>query len=326
MAANLIAWAPGPEWSAAYSASLQPVSSPAQDQSFPAHVRSVVVREFNGAVPEAPTSVATSIVGSVLNVSWTTPPSAVPPSAHVLTFYDGGPATMSPTSAVAQVTTGAAQGAALQIPSGTQGAFTLRVEGVAGTAVSLPSPPATFVVGPAPPSAPANLLGMVNGSALALAWRNTFTGGVLTDIVLDVSGSLVGSIPLGVSDAFQFPSVPSGTYTMSVRATNAAGSSQPSNAITLTFPASCSGPPLPPSGFQVSTTASVVRVSWDLATTGPAPTTYVLTVTGAFNGSFSVPGRTLSGSAGPGTYGLSVAASNACGTSDATQSQTIVVR
>lgn len=325
MHATLIAWAPGPGWSVAYSAALQPASSPEQDRSFPAHVRSVVVRELNEPVPEAPARVAASIGGSVLNVSWTTPPSLVPPSAHVLTFYNGGPETMSPASTVAQIATGAAEGAAVPIPPGTQGAFTVRVEGVSGAAASLPSLPATFVIGPPAPSAPANLLGLVNGSAVALAWRNTFTGGVLDDIVLDVSGSLAASIPLGVSDAFQFDGVPRGTYTLSVRAINGAGSSASSNAITLTFPGPCSGPPLPPSGFQVSTVGAIASASWDPAMTGPAPTAYVLSVTGAFAGRFSLAGRRLTGRAGPGTYGLSVQASNACGSSASTPEQTIVV-
>lgn len=325
MHANVIAWAPGPEWPVAYSAALQPVSSAGQDRSFPAHVRSVVVREINEPVPEAPAGVAASVAGPVLTVSWTTPPSPVAPSAHLLTFYSGAPETMSPASTVAQVTTGAAEGAALPIPAGTLGTFTVRVDAVSGAAASLPSPPATFVIGPAAPSAPAHLLGMVNGSAVALAWRNTFTGGGLDDIVLDVSGALAASIPLGVSDAFQFDGVPSGTYTLSVRATNAAGSSPSSNAITLTFPGPCSGSPLPPSGFQVSAVGPIVSASWEPATTGPAPTAYVLNVTGTFTGRFNGPGRRLSGAAGPGTYGLSVAASNACGSSASTPVQTIVI-
>jgi hypothetical protein len=48
-------------------------------------------------------------------------------------------------------------------------------------------------------------------------------------------------------------------------------------------------------------------------------------VTGAFAGSFGTPGRTLSGTVGPGTYQLSVAAQNACGASAFTAAQTVVV-
>ena len=42
---------------------------------------------------------------------------------------------------------------------------------------------------PVAPSPPENLLGMVNGSALALAWKNTFEGGPPSNTILDVTGS-----------------------------------------------------------------------------------------------------------------------------------------
>ena len=64
---------------------------------------------------------------------------------------------------------------------------------------------------------------------------------------------------------------------------------------------------------------------WDPATSGSAPTSYVLNVTGAFAGTFGTPGRTLSGTVGSGSYQLNVSAVNACGTSAATSSQTVVI-
>ena len=45
-----------------------------------------------------------------------------------------------------------------------------------------------FVNVPAAPSAPADLLGLVNGSSVALAWRNTFEGGAPGGLILDVTG------------------------------------------------------------------------------------------------------------------------------------------
>ena len=176
------------------------------------------------------------------------------------------------------------------------------------------------------PSAPANLIGMANGSSIALAWRNTFAGGEPGGVVLEVSGSLNASLPLGLTDSFQFNGVPGGTYTLSVRAVNAAGTSPPSNAITLTFPSpTCSGAPLPPSEFLAYRLGNTMHVVWEPAATGSAPTSYVLTVTGSFNGNFGTPGRTLSGTVGPGSYTLSVAAANPCGMSAATSGQTVVV-
>ena len=181
---------------------------------------------------------------------------------------------------------------------------------------------------PVPPSAPANLTGLANGTSVALAWRNTFAGGAPGGVVLDVSGSLNTSLPLGLTDSFQFNGVPGGTYTLALRAANAAGSGPASNAITLTFPGNdclASGAPLPPSKFLAHRLGNTIHVMWDPAETGRAPTSFVLNVTGSFGGSFGTVGRGLSGVVGPGTYHLNVASTNACGSSAFTATQTVVV-
>jgi hypothetical protein len=48
-------------------------------------------------------------------------------------------------------------------------------------------------------------------------------------------------------------------------------------------------------------------------------------VTGSFVGSFPTTARTLSGTVGPGTYTLSVIATNPCGTSAPTAGQTVTL-
>ncbi len=78
---------------------------------------------------------------------------------------------------------------------------------------------------PSPPSAPEGLLGLADGSELTLAWQNTLAGGTPTGIVLDVAGDRTDSIELPFTDRFSFSAVPTGTYTFSVRAVNAVGSS-----------------------------------------------------------------------------------------------------
>jgi hypothetical protein len=143
--------------------------------------------------------------------------------------------------------------------------------------------------------------------------------------VLDVTGSLATSIPLGASEGFQFAGVPAGTYTLSVRATNAAGSSPPSNSVTLSFPGACSGAPLAPTNFLTNKVGSMIFVSWDLPASGPAPTDYVLVVTGAFNGEIPTLARALSGMVGPGIYNISVYARNSCGNGPATAVQTVTI-
>jgi hypothetical protein len=69
----------------------------------------------------------------------------------------------------------------------------------------------------------------------------------------------------------------------------------------------------------------VVTVVWDAAASGPAPTGYVLNVSGAYIGSLPLAGRSISAAVGPGSYTLSLFATNACGTSPLTTPQTIVV-
>ena len=68
-----------------------------------------------------------------------------------------------------------------------------------------------------------------------------------------------------------------------------------------------------------------IFVPWDPPAAGAAPTGYVVNVTGSFTGSVPTGGRQLSGTVGPGTYILTVAATNPCGTSDASTSRVITV-
>lgn len=206
------------------------------------------------------------------------------------------------------------------------GSFFVRTGSFDGALLSVASNEVPLHVNvPVPPSPPASLVGLANGSALTLAWRNTFGGAPPTSLLLDVSGAIAATLPLGLTDAFSFPAVPPGTYTFRLRASNAAGVSAVSNAVTLSFPGACSGAPNPPSHFLAYATGSTVTVLWDPPATGSAPTSYLLGVTGAFTGTFPTTGRTLSGAVGAGTYGLSVRAANACGTSAATAVQTITV-
>ena len=87
--------------------------------------------------------------------------------------------------------------------------------------------------------------------------------------------------------------------------------------MTLTFPGACTGAPAAPAGIQATANGNAVTVSWSLPASGPAPDSYTLNVTGAFNGSLGTTGRSISGAVGSGTYNFSVVANNPCGTSAA---------
>lgn len=260
---------------------------------------------------------ASAIVGNTVTLSWTAPANSIAPTGYVI---EGG---VGQGDVLASLQTGStAPTFTFGAPTG---AFYVRVHSVAGGQRSAASNEVRiFVNVAAPPSAPVNLIGSANGSVLALAWTNTAAGGTPTSLILDVSGSFNGSLGLPVSETVAVPGVPTGTYTLSLRAANNAGSSGPSNAVTLTFPGACSVPAAP-TGLVATRTGNVISVSWNLPATGPPPTSYVLSIQGAFNGELSVSARSLSGQVPAGTYILSVAAVNPCGRGAATPTTTVVV-
>jgi hypothetical protein len=275
---------------------------------------------INPAPPlQAPTElVASSIVGNVVTLRWTIAAIGPTPTNFVL---EGG---VNPGEVLASIPTNSPF--PIFTITAPTGAFYVRVHALAGAERSGPSNEIRiFVKTPTPPSPPADLLGLVDGSSISLSWRNTFLGGSPTAIVLNVTGSVTASLPLGLAESFTVSPVPGGTYTFSVSAQNTSGTSAASNAVTLTFPGACSGAPLAPVNFLAHKAGGTIFVVWDPASSGPATTGYVLNVSGAFVESFPTTSRALSGTAEPGSYHLSVLAANACGSSPPTPVQTLSI-
>ncbi len=205
------------------------------------------------------------------------------------------------------------------------GVFYVRVRALVGKTRSPASNEMPLVVGlPAVPSAPVGLLGLANNAELNLVWRNTFAGGLATGLLLEVTGDRTATRVLPPTDRFRFDGVPPGTYTFAVRAFNATGSSGASNAVTLTFPGSCS-PPAVPTAFSASSNLRTVVLSWLPPAAGAAPSAYVVSVSGSLTGSFETTALGASGSLGAGTYTVSVQAVNVCGASPHTPAQTLMV-
>jgi YVTN family beta-propeller protein len=261
---------------------------------------------------------ASLIAGNMVTLRWTAPAAGVPPTGYAL---EGG---VNPGEVLASLPTGrTAPTVTFAAPTGT---FHVRVHALAGAEKGAASNEIRIVVNvPEAPSAPANLLGVVNGADLSLAWRNTFEGGAPTALFLDVSGSLSATLPLPLADTFSFAGVPAGTYTLRLRAANASGLSGPSNPVTLTFPAACSGVPATPTNVVASRDGGLVTVLWESAPSGPAATTFVVNVTGSFVGSFPTTERALSGTVGPGSYTITVSGTNVCGASPPSAPQTVIV-
>lgn len=261
---------------------------------------------------------ASSVTGNLVTLRWTPPSLGPTPTNYVL---EGG---LMPGQVLGSLPTGTVS-PTFTFPAPT-GSFYLRAHALDGASRSAASNEILVHVNvPVVPSPPANLLGLVNGSTLALAWTNTYAGGAPTNVTLDVSGAVTGSAPLGLTDSFTFAGVPPGTYTFSVTATNAGGSSVASNPVRLTFPAACSGAPQTVANFLAYQMGGTLFVNWDAPATGTAPTGYVLNVNGSYVGSILTPLKALSGAVPPGTYTFTVAATNACGASAATGAQTVTI-
>ena len=239
-------------------------------------------------------------------------------------LLEGG---LSPGQVLASIPTGSASPIfTILAPTGS---FYVRMHSTNGTQKSAASNEIRIHVNvPVPPSAPEKLTTTVSGNTIMLSWRNTFTGGAPTSLLVGVTGSFVEEFSFAVIEGTTFPPpLPplAGTYTVTVRAANAGGVSSPTAPITLTAPASCPGPPLPPSRFLLYRIGGTGYAVWEPPASGPAVTGYVLNVTGSFVGSFTTTGRALSGAIGPGSYTVTVVAVNHCGSSSPTAAQTLVV-
>ncbi len=286
----------------------------------------------NNGGSAAPTTVSITVVpvqpptnfrvdrvsGTTVTLRWDAPPYGPVPTGYRV---EGG---TTPGAVHGAVETGPAPALTFPAPSG---AFYVRVKALDGPMTSgVSNETRLYVNVPIVPSAPAGLTGLVNGDALALSWKLSYEGGEPTDVLLDVSGDLSATVPMGLTESFAFSGVPAGTYTFALRARNASGAGAASPSITLTFPGACSGVPSAPLNYLFYRVGNTAYLLWDPPATGPAASAYVLNVTGAFVGALPVGAtRNLSAVVTPGTYQVSVTALNACGASAPTAAQTIQV-
>lgn len=307
-------YVPDPTFAGTDSFTYRAVSS-----TSPGAAATVTVTVIPPTTVQGPTDLYVSAIhGNDVTFRWTAAPLGPAPEQFVLT---GGAA---PGQVLATLPTGSAYPiVTVKVPPG---AYYARIQAVAGGQVSVPSNEVRVFVGTAtPPSPPADLLGTVVGQSLALSWRTTFEGAAPTGMWLDVAGSVNDRLLIGPGETFSFSPVPAGSYTLSVRAANDAGTSAPSNRVTLTFPSACSGAPLAPIRFLAYRVGRRVSVVWDPAASGPAPTAFVLSVTGSIVAEVPTAERTVSGEVPAGSYELRVRAVNACGSSPATPVQTVDV-
>lgn len=182
-----------------------------------------------------------------------------------------------------------------------------------------------FVNVAAQPAPTTNLLSLVDGHTLSLAWMNGASGGVPSELHLIVQGSANTFVPLPITESITFNNVPAGTYNLWVSAVNRNGNGPNSNGVVVVVPGACTGIPGRPLNVAAVKMGAHISLSWDLPESGPAPTSFVVNVTGSLTGSFPVTARSLAGDVGPGSYTISVASRNSCGTSVSTAPVTVVM-
>lgn len=257
-----------------------------------------------------------SVVGNQVTVRWT-PPSSAAATGYVL---QGG---IAPGQTLASVPTGStATRFSFTAPTGI---FYLRMVAQTAGGNSAPSNEVlAYVNVPAPPSPPAALLGLANGSQLGLSWRNTAGGGTPAAMRVEVSGAISATLPIPVGETFAFSGVPPGTYSFAVRAANSAGTSSPSAPVTLTFPGTCATPQ-PPANLQVTRGGNQLAVTWEPPANGAAVGSYVLNVSGPMSLAIPLATRSIGGAVPPGTYSFTVRAVNACGQGAVSAAQAVTV-
>ncbi len=256
--------------------------------------------------------------GNQMTLRWNPPDLGPAPTSYLL---EGS---LSPGAVIASVPTGsAATTFSFTVPAGS---FYLRLRAMNGGEVSLPGNEIRVNVAvPVKPATPTNFQAAVKGRLLFLAWKNSYAGGEPTGLMLDITGPLTASVPLPLSEELSVPNVFDGTFTLRLRAVNAAGSSAQTSAATLTVPSTSCALPRVPMSYSAVRAGNAVVMSWDAPSGGTPATSYQILVSGTYSGTFPTPARGFAAAAPAGTYVLSVRAVNACGAGPATAFQTVVI-
>lgn len=256
--------------------------------------------------------------GNQMTLRWNPPGLGPAPTSYLL---EGS---LSPGAVVASVPTGsAATTFSFTVPTGS---FYLRLRAMNGGELSLPGNEIKVNVAvPVKPATPANFQAAVQGRLLFLAWKNSYAGGEPTGLMLDITGPITASVPLPLSEELSVPNVFDGTFTLRLRAVNAAGSSAQTSAATLTVPSTGCALPRVPMDYTAVRAGNAVVMSWEAPSGGTPATSYRILVSGTYSGTFPTPARAFAAAAPPGTYVLSVRAVNACGAGPATAFQTVVI-
>jgi hypothetical protein len=280
--------------------------------------------------PDAPFITNVTAEDSAVAVTWVAPDTgAANLTGYVLTATSGGStvstATEPPTATEATIT---------GLSNGTD--YTFTIAAVNGNGTSVPSPPSTPVAPrPAtPPMAPANLIAIPQNGQIQVGWVAPPDGGSpITGYTVSVSPATVSPVSTaGNTTIATVTGLTNGTaYTVSVTATNAAGTSPAAQAGPAT-PETTIAPAAPTSVIASATAAGAVALQWSPPMDPGTATITSYTVAAAAGGTTaktqSVPASqctgtparcssSMSGLTATSAYAFTVTATSAAGTSPA---------
>lgn len=185
------------------------------------------------AAPAAPTGLAVNVTGTTAAFTWTPPASGGAPTGYVL-LAGVTPGFTAPLASLPL----SATSSSVVIPGVPVGTFYVRVVAQNAGGTSAPSNEVVLTVaGASAPGAP-TLSASATGSTVNVSW-SPGGGGAPVSYTLSASvtpgGVPIVSVPLGGS-SIAFAGVPSGTYYLRLTASNGAGTSAPSNEVSVTVP------------------------------------------------------------------------------------------
>ncbi len=272
--------------------------------------------------PGAPQNFQANVSGNTVDMSWSAPTSGSAPTSYTLvaTTPSGAPLDTLPLGLVTSFSAAAPNGAYRLSVQATNAVGT----GPESNAVTVSLPSALQ-----PPGAPSALTASVAGNTAVFTWNAPSSGGTVANYGL-VVGAVPGfttplvSVPLPASPrTVSFGGIPQGTYYLRMVAQNAAGTSAASPEIAITV-AGAAAPGVPTLDAPV-VTGNTVALSWTPGV-GGAPTSYLLSVTGAAVGTAPLSGTSFTVPGVPsGTYFLRLVAVNSAGSSPPSAQVTLVV-
>ena len=297
------------------------------------HYLDVFIRD-RGTPVDPPAALSAGATGSGVAMAWTAPAGGLAPTGYIV---EAGSA--QGLCDLATISTGTALTAFTANGVGA-GTYYLRVRAMNAEWVSAPSDEVSIQVGggspggPGAPGAPQGLAAGASGSSVTMSWTAPAIGGYPSSYLIE-AGSATGLVDLAriatgnPTTSFVATGVWNGQYFLRVRATNAWGTSAPSNERPVVVDLSAPGAP---SGLTWSAAGSSLSMRWNPPASGEVPAAYTveagsapgLSDVAAFSTASPATSYAVSAVAN-GTYFVRVKAANAVGLSASSNEVTLVV-